>query len=716
MNSEFEFVDAALEYAEKGLAVFPLKPRMKTPIYKGGFHNATTNPKTIKKWWRKNPDANIGIATGQKSGGLVVFDFDINEKKGKNGSESLKNWLNEKRLPDLPDTVTSITGGGGCHYLYRDKKHTHKTRAGILPGVDIRADGGYIVAPQSIHPNGNRYEWELSGHIDDMDIFDISEGDNSASAFLEFTDNKEDDENGTGFVSPNKIESGVRNKTLYSAACSMQSKGYADETIRAAIVAENKAKCGPPLDDDELDKIINSALKYPKGHSNNNPVILPGGNEVSDVMQMLKVKRRELNGEIVATPIDTIDNVVTILENDKRFKGKIRTNILANCPYYFGDIPWRTQKDELDTMGEWNDTDDAELRRVIQNEYGIIRLNKQNYNDGFRIVADNNSFNPLVDYFEELPKWDGVERIKHLLPDFLGAEESEYTYEVMKLVMLGALSRAYNPGCKFDYMLVLVGSQGIGKSYFLKKLAINDIWFEDGIQTSLDKKDAVEKMRGKWIIEFGEMAALKSTKDVEAIKSFTTACTDTYREPYARRTTERKRMCVFTGTTNNMRFLTDRTGNRRFLPIVVTGKKTKNLFDDDTDEYINMAWSEALYLFNQANRKPLLVLPERLAAEVLQHQENHKEDNPAVGLVQYYLDNRVDGYPVCAVEIAEKVLGIELGKVKRSTVNEIHDIMKYEIHGWELAHNQKCGKYGSQKNCYIKKVEWQEVTEDSFDD
>lgn len=707
MNSEFEFVDAALEYAEKGLAVFPLIPRSKEPIYKGGFQKATTDPEIIRRWWRKNPDANIGIATGQKSGGVFAIDYDKDEDKGIDGCESAREW--ELDNGELPDTARTITGRKGYHDLFRSGRPI-KTRAKLHPGIDIRGDGGYIVAPPSIHPNGNRYEWEQS-----IDEFGITEADDTVFRFLGM------DADGLSntferFELPDKIPTGERNDKLYKFACSLQARAYSDDEINSKVSDANENRCEPPLGKSELDKIIKSALKYPKGHSNNNPVILPGGNEVSEVMQMLKVKRRELNGEIVATPIDTIDNVVTILENDKRFKGKIRTNILANCPYYFGDIPWRTRKDELDTMGEWNDTDDAELRRVIQNEYGIIRLNKQNYNDGFRIVADNNSFNPLVDYFEELPKWDGVERIKHLLPDYLGAEDSEYTYEVMRLVMLGALSRAYNPGCKFDYMLVLVGSQGIGKSYFLKKLAINDIWFEDGIQTSLDKKDAVEKMRGKWIIEFGEMAALKSTKDVEAIKSFTTVCTDTYREPYARRTTERKRMCVFTGTTNNMRFLTDRTGNRRFLPIVVTGKKTKNLFDDDTDEYINMAWSEALYLFNQANRKPLLVLPERLAAEVLQHQENHKEDNPAVGLVQYYLDNRVDGYPVCAVEIAEKVLGIELGKVKRSTVNEIHDIMKYEIHGWELAHNQKCGKYGSQKNCYIKKVEWQEVTEDSFDD
>ena len=107
----------ALFYAAQGLAVFPLSPKDKYPIYKGGFKIATTDPKQIGQWWRRNPDANIGIATGQVSGGVFVIDLDVDENKGINGYETLRDW--ERDHKDLPDTANTITGRGGYHLFYK---------------------------------------------------------------------------------------------------------------------------------------------------------------------------------------------------------------------------------------------------------------------------------------------------------------------------------------------------------------------------------------------------------------------------------------------------------------------------------------------------------------------------------------------------------------------------------------------------------------------
>lgn len=161
----------ALYYAELGLAVFPLAYRNKVPAIEGGCKAATTEKSKIERWWNQNPRYNIGIATGNKSNGLVVIDLDVDKNKGIDGYEVLRDWQNKHG--ELPETWQSITGRGGYHYFYKDTI-THSNKVGLYEGVDIRGEGGYIVAPPSVHPNGNTYEWEQEpkeyeiAQVDDM--------------------------------------------------------------------------------------------------------------------------------------------------------------------------------------------------------------------------------------------------------------------------------------------------------------------------------------------------------------------------------------------------------------------------------------------------------------------------------------------------------------------------------------------------------------------
>lgn len=139
----------ALYYAELGLAVFPLAYRNKVPAIEGGCKAATTEKSKIERWWNQNPRYNIGIATGNKSNGLVVIDLDVDKNKGIDGYEVLRDWQNKHG--ELPETWQSITGRGGYHYFYKDTI-THSNKVGLYEGVDIRGEGGYIVAPPSVHP------------------------------------------------------------------------------------------------------------------------------------------------------------------------------------------------------------------------------------------------------------------------------------------------------------------------------------------------------------------------------------------------------------------------------------------------------------------------------------------------------------------------------------------------------------------------------------
>lgn len=243
----------ALHYAEKGLAVFPLACRDKVPAVVGGCKVATTEKTTIERWWDKNPQYNIGIATGNKSSGLVVIDLDVDKNKGIDGYDVLRDWQNKHGK--LPETWQSITGRGGYHYFYKDAI-VHSNRVGLYEGVDIRGEGGYIVAPPSVHPNGNIYEWEQG-----PEEYEIAQVDNIVNDFLKGEKQRRDSEHKTNFKVPELIPEGKRVDTIVRLIASLRTKGLDDDAIKAAVRVENEKRCNPPLKEKELEEAVFPALK-----------------------------------------------------------------------------------------------------------------------------------------------------------------------------------------------------------------------------------------------------------------------------------------------------------------------------------------------------------------------------------------------------------------------------------------------------------------------
>lgn len=254
MSEDYSLRQYALAYANMGMAVFPLVPKSKNPATKNGFLDATSDPEKIEKWWKKNPNYNIGIATGRMSGGLVAIDLDIDKEKGKYGNETLREW--EAGHGQLPDTCRAITGRGGYHILYyADREIACSTEEN--KAVDIRGDGGYIVAPPSIHPNGRLYEWEQA-----PDEFVMEHANELVYEFIDFARPKKKET--AAYSVPEIIPEGSRDNTIFKLACSLQSKGLSDEAILAAAIVENEARCVPPLTDKEVRQKVESALKYQK--------------------------------------------------------------------------------------------------------------------------------------------------------------------------------------------------------------------------------------------------------------------------------------------------------------------------------------------------------------------------------------------------------------------------------------------------------------------
>lgn len=254
---DFSLGEAALWYATNGFAVFPLKPKSKVPATEHGLKDATTDEEKIRDWWSKCPDYNVGIATGEASGGLVVIDLDVDLEKGKDGVAVYKEWTNTHGKHSK--TWMSLTGRGGLHLLYRDSSKWKNT-VGRNTGIDIRAEGGYIVAPPSIHPNGRLYEWVKGGPGE----MEIAEADDVVRNFLRGQEKqnqaKKDAPEGA------EILMGERNNTLFKLASSLQAKGLSDEAISAAIEIENETRCSKPLKPKEINTLVRSVLtRYEKG-------------------------------------------------------------------------------------------------------------------------------------------------------------------------------------------------------------------------------------------------------------------------------------------------------------------------------------------------------------------------------------------------------------------------------------------------------------------
>ena len=311
--------------------------------------------------------------------------------------------------------------------------------------------------------------------------------------------------------------------------------------------------------------------------------------KIRHVKEMLT---KHSNGEIQRT----IQNCITILQNDHVLADAIRLNLLSERIDIVKPVGWPRSGKTL------SDTDMKYILRRME-KYGISSEKK--IESAIRIVANENRYHPIRDYLNSL-KWDGTERIAHVLHHFLGAAEDEYTCEAMKIFLLGAIKRVFQPGCKFETMLCLVGGQGAGKSTFFRLLAVKDEWFSDDLRR-LDDDNVYRKLQGHWIIEMSEMIATANAKSIEEIKSFLSKQKETYKIPYETHPADRLRQCVFAGTTNRQDFLPrDRTGNRRFIPIPVDAELAEVHILDNEEEsraYINQLWAEALTIYNSGNYK-----------------------------------------------------------------------------------------------------------------
>lgn len=254
-------LNAALEYAAKGWSVIPISKTKKPLIeWKTATREYLTNPDNIKKWWTQFPAANVAIVTGSRSGGLVVIDLDVDEDRGVDGAESLNEWCDENNIFPIESSATVATGSGGQH-LYFQSGFTYHNHVGCLDGVDIRGEGGCVVAPPSIHGETKReYVWDIV-----QDEVTVPVADSDVVFFLgEMESSKTTSSNGS-FVKNDFTEivsEGGRNNKLFKYISKLQGEGESDQAIQEYAEIYNQTHLKPPLNDDEVQRTINSVLSH----------------------------------------------------------------------------------------------------------------------------------------------------------------------------------------------------------------------------------------------------------------------------------------------------------------------------------------------------------------------------------------------------------------------------------------------------------------------
>jgi len=334
--------------------------------------------------------------------------------------------------------------------------------------------------------------------------------------------------------------------------------------------------------------------------------------------------QRNQNGAVKGT----IDNILIILDGDPALKDKFALNLFANRGEVLGALPW--QKGTKRRL--WSDTDSNGLYWYLERMWGITQ--RGNIDSALDIHASIHAFNEVQRYIDGLV-WDGVPRLDTLLIDYLGAKDTAYNRAVCRKSFTAAIARAMSPGCKYDTMLILAGPQGIGKSTLLDKMSRG--WFNDSIRT-FEGKEASELLQGVWIVEIAELDAFRRT-DIARIKQFLSLKADRYRAAYGRHVKELPRCCVFFGTCNEMEFLQDTTGNRRFWPVdTMEAEPTKSVFNDLPDETVNQLWAEAKMRWQTGEK---LYLTGALEAEAKIKQEEHREASVREGLIMEFAERQV---------------------------------------------------------------------------
>lgn len=678
-----QFKAAALAYASRfGWSVFPVhsvvsgvctcgdkqcKRPGKHPVSKlapHGLKDATKDQEIIKRWWTANPSVNIGVATGAASG-FFALDVDI----GKGGEDSLFDL--RQKCNSWPDTVSQITGSGGWHFLFTHPGMTVLNSVEILgPGLDVRGDGGYIVVPPSEHISGRRYEWEGSSRPDEISIKKAP--DYLIERVLKRIKDKSDNDipYNNQELDKNEIER-IKSAIYYIDAENR------DNWLKVGMALHARCNCKSAYaiwcewsrQSDKFD---------PKSQFKTWQSFKPdGGVTLGTLFEMArKNKWSPSSGEQIKEEaeiavelwkdalyrggrggvIPSLANLETILLNSPQWADVLFFDTFSQRIMKRKPPPW-----DASEPGEWTDTDDVRAAIWLERAF-FAQWSLENVRRAVAVAAEKSPIHPVREYLESV-EWDGKPRLTMWLITYMGAEDTPYHRLIGRAWMIAAVARVYQPGCQVDTVLILEGAQGIGKSTALNILG--SPWYDD-TAVDLSSKDIYLAMRGRWIIELGELDSLNRA-EVSRAKQFFTVRQDSYRPPYGRSVITVPRQCVFAGTVNQFAYLRD-DENRRYWPVLCGSVASERL-----RRHRAQLWGEAVVQYRAG--EPWWI--ESGLDYVREAQDARQTADPWEDRIREYLMGR----PQASMrDLMEEALGLKADRQDRMAEMRISHILKKE--GW----------------------------------
>lgn len=342
---------------------------------------------------------------------------------------------------------------------------------------------------------------------------------------------------------------------------------------------------------------------------------------VANAKEKNELYQKDSKGKI----LNNIENYITFMKNSDYTSILDSSTGLRKSKIKYNSFLQREEFiDDSNPEKEFTDFIESKIIREMSNSFGGVNITKTVFTDAINNIFKENMYNPIQEYLDAL-EWDGKSRVETIFIDWLGAEDKPLIREMSKKWLIAAVKRVYEPGCKFDNIIVLKGPQGCGKSTLCERLALE--YYNEHVNID-DPKYYVETINKSWIVAFDELAGI-NRKELSAIKSFLSTNQDTVRLAYARHAQTFKRHCVFIGSTNEDSFLRDYTASieRRFWVVECTRDNTNNIVGENfTDEIVNQIWAETVHLYKQ-NPKQFLDLSGNAITELTKEQEKFKISN-----------------------------------------------------------------------------------------
>ena len=586
MQKDMVFDEARRLY-DRGFGILWLRECEKRPVESGWTKGPRKDWGELAKTYRKG--FNVGVRLGNASvihgKYLACIDVDIKSDDERTIKEALATTRLVTRGARCP-AVLSGRGNGSRHYYFLSEKPFKQVTVRKEKDweVVIYSDGRQVVLPPSIHPvSGKPYQWAREGEFPLLTLPRVEDSAVTLPGVKTERVIKEDFKVEKVDLSwlpvseevKRKIRTGegVQDRSAYlmTAYIALRSAGLSqNETV--SVLTDPDLFLGYTAYDHAHTNSRKKAAEWVinhTGHKVEEKFHESGDVEAFRYAPLPPIPESNWTDKLIRTAKG--DNLKPCLMNSILiFENEFGVNLFHKDDFslrrtYGRDAPWGGVKGR-----ELNDEDLTAMRRYVGEKYGF-ELEEKHVTPTIISISARNHHHPVRDYLNGL-KHDGRARVDTWLRDYCGVTDAPDSYlrAISRKVLCAMVARAYNPGAKFDYVLILEGpNQGEGKSRSIRALATPD--WAGTVRFDMDHKDFVLALQGRWITEISELSGL-GRKNTAFVKAIVSEESDRIRHPYGRFTETLPRQGIFIGTTNHFQYLEDETGNRRFWPVRV-GKK-----------------------------------------------------------------------------------------------------------------------------------------------